>query len=221
MVCLRHKAGALLNLIRQRNAVRPPTGHDWRTERPPNLKLIYMTTAFVSLGALLFGYDQGVMGIIVADQRWLDLMQPQNSWVTGAIISLYDIGCCFGAFHLGHLADQIGRERALSIASMIVVVGAAIQRASFSITQMIIGHIVLGYGVGTAAAATPLLLAEIGPAKIRGRIISIQQMILCLGEAIAFFSDHAFALVLADHWWRPPILLQVVPAIILSVGCWF
>lgn len=40
---------------------------------------VYKLAAFVSLGALLFGYDQGVMGMIVADQRWKDLMQPANS----------------------------------------------------------------------------------------------------------------------------------------------
>jgi MFS family permease len=221
MTYLGHKASALCNLIKQRAPVRPPIGHDWRTERPPNPKYIYLTTAFVSLGALLFGYDQGVMGIIIADHRWLDLMQPKNSWVIGAIISLYDVGCCLGALHVGHLADQVGRERCLSIASMFVVVGAAVQGAAYSITQMIVGRVILGYGVGAAAATVPLFLAEIAPAKLRGRSIAIQQMILCLGQAIALWSDHAFALLETDHWWRPPILMQVVPAIFLSFGCWF
>jgi hypothetical protein len=54
------------------------------------LSYVYLVTAFVSLGALLFGYDQGVMGIIVADERWIDLMKPANSWVTGAVVSLYE-----------------------------------------------------------------------------------------------------------------------------------
>lgn len=59
--------------------IRPPAGIDPSSPRPQNLSYVYKVTAFVSLGALLFGYDQGVMGVIVADQRWIDLMRPKNS----------------------------------------------------------------------------------------------------------------------------------------------
>ena len=131
--------------------------------------------------------DQGVMGDIVADARWISLMRPANSWVTGAVVSLYDIGCFGGAMSTGWLADSYGRERTLSFASVVFIVGAIIQCASYSITQITIGRVVLGYGVGACAAGVPLYISEIAPANIRGRIIGIEQMILCLGELIAFW----------------------------------
>ena len=59
--------------------IRPPLYTNLSVQRSGNVRYIYTITAFVSIGALLFGYDQGVMGVIVADQRWIDLMQPKNS----------------------------------------------------------------------------------------------------------------------------------------------
>ncbi|KAK5625804.1 hypothetical protein RRF57_001520 [Xylaria bambusicola] len=49
-----------------------------RPSRPSNMKYVYGLTCFVSLGAFLFGWDQGVMAMIIADERWLELMQPAN-----------------------------------------------------------------------------------------------------------------------------------------------
>lgn len=65
--------------LRQTELIQPPPGIDPSQPRPGSTYYLYAVTVFVSLGAFLFGYDQGVMGVIVADQRWIDLMQPANS----------------------------------------------------------------------------------------------------------------------------------------------
>jgi hypothetical protein len=65
--------------LKQTKLIRPPPGIDPSQPRPGSTSYLYAVTVFVSLGAFLFGYDQGVMGVIVADQRWIDLMQPANS----------------------------------------------------------------------------------------------------------------------------------------------
>lgn len=130
--------------IKQTKLIRPPPGHDVDRPRPANLTYVYLVTAFVSLGALLFGYDQGVMGTIVADERWIQLMRPKNSWVTGAVVSLYDVGCFIGAMSIGYLADSCGRERTLSIASVVFIVGAVIQSASYDVPTITVGRIILG-----------------------------------------------------------------------------
>lgn len=160
------------------------------------------------------------MGVIVADERWISLMRPANSWVTGAVVSLYDIGCFLGAMSTGFLADQYGRERTLSIASVVFNLGAIIQCTSYSITQITIGRVILGYGVGACAAGVPLYVSEIAPAKLRGRIIGIEQMILCLGELIAFWLNYGFSYLSTPDWWRIPLAIQLVPAAVLAVGCW-
>lgn len=210
----------MLSSLAQSVPIRPPEGFNRSNPRLPSPNYVYALTAFTSLGALLFGYDQGIMGVIVADSRWIELMQPANSWVTGAVVSLYDIGCFIGAMSTGFLADDVGRERTLAIASVVFVVGAVIQCASYSIVQITVGRVVLGYGVGACAAGVPLYICEIAPAGIRGRIIAIEQMILCLGELIAFWLNYGFAFLKNEDWWRIPLAIQVVPAAVLGFGCW-
>ena len=207
--------------IKPTSPIRPPAGHDRANPRPPNMRYVYGLTAFVSIGALLFGYDQGIMGVIVADDRWIDRMQPANPWVTGAVVSLYDIGCFVGALSTGILGDRIGRERTLVIASFVFNVGATIQAASFDVPTITVGRIVLGYGVGACAAGVPLYISEIAPAKLRGRIIAIEQMILCTGQLIAFWCNYGFAHLDMYEWWRIPLAIQVLPAVFYGYGCWY
>jgi hypothetical protein len=103
-----------MSFFKQTRPFQPPNGHSPASPRLRNIAYVYQLTTFVSLGTLLFGYDQGIMGVIVADDRWVSLTQPANSWVTGAVISLYDIGCFVGAMSVGILADSCGRERTVS-----------------------------------------------------------------------------------------------------------
>ncbi|OGE55226.1 hypothetical protein PENARI_c004G03686 [Penicillium arizonense] len=210
-----------MEFLKQTKLIQPPPGTDPLQVRPGNTTYLYAVTVFVSLGAFLFGYDQGVMGVIVADQRWIDLMHPKNSWVTGTVVSLYDVGCFIGAMSLGYLADPIGRERTLSVACFVFVIGAVLQAASYTITQITIGRVILGYGVGACAGGVPLYVAELSPPAIRGRIVAIEQMILCFGELVAFWLNYGFNFLKIDGWWRIPLAIQILPAIILGIGCWF
>lgn len=195
--------------------------HSSDEPRQGSKTLLYTLAAFTSLGALLFGYDQGVMGVIVADDRWIDLMQPKNSWVTGAVVSLYDIGCLMGAFCSGMFSDRLGRERMMFYASCMFIIGAIIQAASYTIVQITIGRVVLGVGVGACSAEVPLYLGEIAPARIRGRLIAIEQSILCFGELIAFWGNYGFNFLGTYDWWRVPIAIQILFAVILGIGSVF
>ncbi|KAJ2969857.1 hypothetical protein NUW58_g9872 [Xylaria curta] len=135
--------------------------------RQPNMAYVYGLTCFVSLGGFLFGWDQGVMAMIIADERWLKLMQPANDckWLSllsggplpptrvyasarlplivpgvrsvGFVISIYNIGCVVGALTVGFFADVCGRERTISLASTVFIVGALIQAASYTIAQIV------------------------------------------------------------------------------------
>lgn len=55
---------------------------------------------------------------------------------------------------------------------------------------------------------------------MRGRIISIEQMVLCFGELLAFWLNYGFNFLAIDSWWRIPLAIQIVPAAILGIGCW-
>lgn len=109
----------------------------------------------------------------------------------------------------------------LAHASIIFVIGAVLQSASYSVAQMIVGRIVLGLGVGCCSAEVPLYLSEVAPANIRGQLIAIEQMVLCLGEMVAFWANYGFAYLGTNHWWRISISLQIIAAIALGGLCYF
>ncbi|KAI1305099.1 general substrate transporter [Xylaria venustula] len=224
------------NLIKQTAPIRPPPsdmrrysavstreGHEddsLSRPRPPNMTYVYGLTCFVSLGGFLFGWNQGVMAMIIADERWLELMQPANDWSVGFVVSIYNIGCVIGALTIGFFADSCGRERTISLASSVFILGALLQAASYTIAQMSVGRFVLGMGVGAYSAGVPLYISEIAPPQLRGRIVGILMMILCFAEMVVFFVDYAFFFLDSNDWWRLPLVIQVLPALILAVGCW-
>ncbi|KAI0176436.1 putative sugar transporter [Hypoxylon sp. FL1284] len=188
--------------------------------REPDLRYVYTLTAFVSIGAFLFGWDQGVMAMIIADDRWLALMQPASDWSVGFVVSVYNIGCVVGAVTTGFFADACGRERTIALASTVFIAGALLQAASYTIAQISIGRLILGLGVGAYSAGVPLYISEISPAHLRGRIVGIELMILCLGEMVIFWLVYACYFLESDDWWRVPLAVQVAPALVLAFGCW-
>jgi sugar porter (SP) family MFS transporter len=211
----------LVRSLKQKKLIRPPTDSSSSNKRPPNLRYVYSLTAFVSLGGFLFGWNQGVMGMIVADERWNSLMGHPGDWAVGLVVSIYNLSCAAGALSAGPAADALGRERTLSLASGLTAAGALGQAASSTPAHMTAGRFVTGLGVGAFASAVPLYISEISPPSLRGRVVGIELMILCLAEMLVFFVDYAcFLLVPSDGWWRLPIALQVVPAALLAAGCW-
>jgi MFS transporter, SP family, solute carrier family 2 (myo-inositol transporter), member 13 len=97
---------------------------------------------------------------------------------------------------------------------MLFTIGAVIQAASYSIAQMSVGRLVVGFGVGSAAMVVPLYIAEIAPTKVRGRLIGLNNMSITGGQVISYGIGAAFAHV--SHGWRYMVGLGAVPAVILA-----
>lgn len=74
--------------------------------------------------------------------------------------------------------------------------------------------------MGFCSGGVPLYIAEIAPASLRGRIIGIEQMVLCFGELLAFWLNYGFNFLSTPDWWRIPLAIQLIPAAILCIGCW-
>ncbi|KAI3398036.1 hypothetical protein diail_9899 [Diaporthe ilicicola] len=211
----------LLRSIKQTKLIRPPRHIAPGASRPPSPRYVYSLTAFVSLGGFLFGWNQGVMGMIVADERWAALMGHPSDWAVGLVVSIYNLSCAAGALTAGLAADILGRERTLSLAAGLTILGALAQAASSTVAQMALGRLVIGLGIGAFAAGVPLYISEISPPALRGRVVGIELMILCFAEMAVFFLDYAcFLLAESDGWWRLPLALQVLPAALLAAGCW-
>jgi MFS transporter, SP family, solute carrier family 2 (myo-inositol transporter), member 13 len=110
--------------------------------------------------------------------------------------------------------DQFGRKGAIYAGCFLFTGGAVLQAASYTIAQMAVGRLVVGFGVGSAAMVVPLYIAEIAPSNVRGRLIGLNNMSITGGQVISYGIGAAFAHV--NHGWRYMVGLGAVPAIILA-----
>jgi MFS family permease len=131
--------------------------------------------------------------------------------MTGLVTAIYDIGCALGAVVAFVFGERIGRKRSIILANLIVIVGAAIQTASFDYWQMFVARIIGGVGVGLSTVAVPILQSETLPAHNRGALLvsnmslAADLELMCLGCAICI--DHhrcrrCFMVVLCDFVCR-------------------
>lgn len=103
---------------------------------------------------------------------------------------------------------------AIYLGCILFVAGAVIQAAAYTIAQMAVGRLVIGFGVGCGAMVLPLYVAEIAPAKARGKLIGLNNMSITGGQVISYAIGAAFSTV--PHGWRYMVGLGAVPALILG-----
>ena len=122
----------------------------------------------------------------------------------------------------GKLADALGRKGSLLVCSGLFLVGALGCALAPSYGVMLVARIILGLGVGAAAATCPLFLAEMAPADRRGRMVTINELMIVTGQMLAFIMNAVLdALIKDPHVWRYMLGIAAVPAIALLIGMLF
>ena len=173
---------------------------------------VYVAAAISALGGMLFGYDTGVIsGAILFISKDFSLTQLQVEIVVSCVL----IGALIGAMTGGVLADRFGRRRVIIATATLFVGGAIVTALSPTFTLLISGRIIVGAAIGVASFTTPLYISEVSPVKIRGRLVSINQVALTSGIVISYLVDYALADI---QGWRWMFGLAAVPAAILAVG---
>lgn len=174
-------------------------------------------TIISTLGGLLFGYDTGVIsGALLYMRDDLAMNTTEEAWVVSALLFP---GAAFGALLGGRIADWLGRKNSLIVCAVIFLVGAIGCAIAPTVTLMVIARIFLGFGVGAAAVACPLYLAEMAPADRRGRMVTINELMIVTGQMLAFAINALLAVTISDtHVWRVMLGVASIPAIILLIG---
>lgn len=110
--------------------------------------LLFWITFACSVDMLMFGYDQAVFsGVIVTDDflELHDLVGPSRTTMLSTVTAIYDIGCFAGAILAFTLGERFGRKKSIIYGTVIMAIGAVLMSASYSLAQMFVGRIVLGY----------------------------------------------------------------------------
>src|SRR5688500_895180 len=201
------------------------SGHSVRATGGPGRstahnKFLVKLTAISTLGGLLFGYDTGVISGALLYMRDDLALTPLTEAVV--VSSLLFPGAAFGALLGGKLADALGRKGSLLVCAGLFLFGALICAIAPNVTVMTIGRILLGFGVGAAAATCPLYLAEMAPADRRGRMVTINELMIVTGQFLAFAMNALLDALIEDaNVWRWMLGIATIPAVGLFVGMFF
>ncbi|OJJ51652.1 hypothetical protein ASPZODRAFT_156496 [Penicilliopsis zonata CBS 506.65] len=176
--------------------------------------LVYLITVVSSTGFCLFGYDNGLMGQIISEPNFLDIIGNPNAAVQGFVVSSYDIGCMLGALAAVLVSEQIGRRRTIMLACAVHLVGDVINASSFSLAQVLVSRIILGVGLGLFTSASPVWLAETATAEMRAVMVAVQLTCLIIGTNLAYWVDYGLGFLNNEISWRVPFALQAVYPIV-------
>jgi MFS transporter, SP family, sugar:H+ symporter len=185
-----------------------------------NMGFIAAIVAVATIGGFMFGYDSGVIN---GTQKGLESAFDLGKLGIGVNVGAILIGSSIGAFSAGRLADRIGRRSVMMLSAALFLVSALLAGAASSSALFIFARIIGGLGVGAASVISPVYISEVTPAAVRGRLSSVQQVMIITGLTGAFVANFALARYAggstADFWfgfaaWRWMFWLQAIPALV-------
>ncbi|KAF5355074.1 hypothetical protein D9756_005752 [Leucocoprinus leucothites] len=181
---------------------------------------------FASIGGLEFGYDQGVIAnvLVMTDfvHRW-----PVTPLQKGVMTAVLELGALIGALTAGVFADRCSRGTSIVAACALFCIGSTFQCAATTLGHIFIGRAVGGVGVGTDTFSfdhsmlSPLYMAEISPPEVRGSLLALEQFSIVLGVVLGFWTGFFTREIPGSLSWRIPLGIQLIPGIILALGCYF
>lgn len=200
-----------------------------------NSKYLMKLTLVATLGGLLFGYDTGVISGTVGSLESFfvipkGLSETAASAFKGFLVASALIGCIIGGIFGGLVSKKLGRKKGLILAAILFLISALGSSMpemfikpigeldhTFS-TIFIVYRIIGGIGVGLASMLSPLYIAEIAPAKSRGKLVSFNQLAIVGGFMVVYFVNYFISKGGgSDEWlneigWRWMFASEVIPA---------
>ncbi len=169
--------------------------------------------AIAAIGGLLFGYDTGVIsGALLFIKSDLHAGTLAQQWIVSSLL----LGAILGAVLSGYLADAISRKWTKVLSGCVYVVGALGCAFAVNVPMLIGFRFVLGVSVGTASFVAPLYISEVSPPRVRGGLVSFNQLAVTSGILLAYLVNFAFRGV--EDNWRWMLGIAVIPGAALAIG---
>ncbi|ROR73832.1 sugar porter family MFS transporter [Bogoriella caseilytica] len=176
-----------------------------------------------AMGGFLFGFDTSVInGAVDALSEDFNL----GAGLQGFAVSSALLGCAAGAWFAGMVANKLGRVPTMLIAAALFFASALGSGLAFGVTDLIFWRVLGGLGVGAASVIAPAYIAEVSPARVRGRLGSLQQLAIVTGIFTALLSDAVLADVAGGAgeqlWfgreaWRWMFMAEAIPAAVYGL----
>lgn len=176
----------------------------------PDNKFILLVSFVAALGGLLFGFDTAIIsGTIPYITSYFALDEYMLGWSVSSIL----IGCAIGALLAGVAADRYGRRFTLVVCAILFAVSGIGAGLSHQLFNFVSFRLVGGLGVGAAAMVSPMYIAEMAPAKWRGRLVAFYQVAIVFGILLAYLSNYLFNDI-GENNWRWMFASQAFPSIL-------
>ncbi|KAJ5101606.1 sugar transporter STL1 [Penicillium alfredii] len=197
---------------------------------PPGLRglvsnpFVLLCATCSTLGGLVFGYDQGVVSVILVMDQFLEQFPQVSKSAAGAgfwkglLTAMIELGALLGALNQGWIADRISRRYSILVAVAIFTVGSILQTAAVDYAMLTVARLIGGVGIGMLSMVAPLYISEISPPECRGTLLVLEEFCIVLGIVIAFWVTYGTRYMAGEWAWRLPFLLQMIPGFVLAAG---
>ena len=195
-----------------------------------NLGYVWMICLVAALGGLLFGYDWVVIG--GAKPFFEKFFALDSERLIGWANSCALIGCLAGSLITGALSDKFGRKKLLLVSAVLFAVSSVLTGWAGTFTTFVVWRLTGGVAIGMASNLSPMYIAEVAPAHLRGRLVAINQLTIVIGILAAQIANwliaepvpaDATAAIIRDSWngqygWRWMFTAVTVPSLLFLVG---
>ncbi|KAK3035232.1 hypothetical protein RJ639_033866 [Escallonia herrerae] len=199
---------------------------------------VVLSSFAAAMGGFIFGYDLGISGGVTSMAPFLkeffpsayqkeELNQSNNQYCkfNSQVLTLFTSSLYLAAFLSSFFASTVtrrfGRRRTMMLGGTVFFIGAALNAAAVHLWMLIVGRILLGFGVGFANHAVPLYLSEMAPYKHRGKLNICFQLSVTIGILLANLVNYGTAQISGGWGWRVSLGLAGVPAFLLVAFTFF
>lgn len=169
---------------------------------------VFGAALLASFGGFSFGYDQGVISLILVMPQFHDQFPetapgtPRYGFHVGFMTGMLELGAFIGCICLPFLADRYSRKWGLTIATVFFCLGAIIQTAAHDYGTLVAGRFIGGIGVGTLAMGAPLYISEVAPPNVRGSLLVLEAIAIVIGAIIAYWITYGTRFVFFERLYR-------------------
>jgi len=195
-----------------------------------NKAYVIRVAFIVALGGFLMGFDASVIsGVVRFIEPYFELSKIQLGWAVACLT----LTATLTMFVAGPISDRIGRKKILTYAAILYAISAITSALATDFWFFIIARMIGGIGVGISLIIAPMYIAEISPPKIRGRLVSFNQLNIVIGISAAFFSNYIIlkltnsdslwvkTMQIDTQAWRYMLGVEFIPALFYFICLFF
>ncbi|KAI0808620.1 putative sugar transporter [Xylaria sp. FL0064] len=196
-----------------------------------------LTIALIILVVLpsyvIFGYNQANLGGLVGLKDWTKtfseidtahttgLTKSHHATLQGLVVASFTLGAIPGCLSCSYTADLFGRKPVIFAGAIVSLLGEVLEASSFRLSQLIIGRVILGVGVGILSGVVPTWLSELSSSRHRGKQVVLTGLFLTLGYVLQAWINLRFFFAAGAITWRVPISICAVFNLLLMAVIFF